>query len=127
MEDPDIRIDKYLWAIRVFKTRTEASDACKTNKVKINDKETKPSREIRPGDVIEIRKGSVHYMYRVIEPIGKRQGAANVHLYAEDITPQDELDKLNAPVETVFLKRDRGTGRPTKKDRRMIDKLMDLY
>ena len=127
MEDQDIRIDKYLWAIRVFKTRTEASDACKTNKVKINDKETKPSREIRPGDVIEIRKGSVHYMYREIEPIGKRQGAANVHLYAEDITPQDELDKLNAPVETVFLKRDRGTGRPTKKDRRMIDKLMDLY
>ncbi len=119
------RVDKYLWAIRVFKTRSDAAEACKTNKVKVNGSEAKPSKEIKTGDIIEARKGSVHYLYEVVSPVDKRQGAANVHMYAKDITPQEELDKLNVPVEMVFMKRDRGTGRPTKKERRLIDKLMD--
>lgn len=127
MADFETRIDKYLWSIRVFKTRSEAAEACKTNKVKVNGSEAKPSRDIKEGDIIEVRKGSIHYMYQVLIPIDKRQGAANVPVYARDITPQEELDKLNAPVETIFLKRDRGTGRPTKKERRLIDKLLEDF
>lgn len=121
----DVRIDKYLWAIRLFKTRSEAAEACRTNKVYINQSAVKSSRTVRPGDIIEVRKGAVHYRYRVIEPVDKRQGAQLVPNYAMNITPQYELDKLTAPNETIFLKRERGTGRPTKKERREIDKLLE--
>ena len=72
-----------------------------------------------------VRKGAVTYTYRVIEPLDKRQGAQLVPKYAENLTPQEELDKLRAPVETFFLKRDRGAGRPTKKDRRQMDALWE--
>jgi len=121
------RIDKFLWSIRVFKTRTEATDACRSGKVSVNGQEVKASKEIKEGDVVSVRKGSVHYQWRVLLPIGNRQGAKNVPQYAEDITPQEELDKLNAPFETIFVKRDRGTGRPTKRERRDIDKLMEGF
>lgn len=117
------RIDKYLWAIRVFKTRSEASDACKGNKVRVNDTVAKPSKDVKPGDMITIRKGAVQYTYRVKAALEKRVGAQLVPEYAENHTPQSELDKLKAPVETFFVKRDRGMGRPTKKDRRDIDGL----
>ena len=92
------RIDKYLWAIRVFKTRTDATDACKGGKVRLNGNDVKPSRTVACGDIINVRKGA---------------------------TPQEELDKLRHPVETFFLKRDPGTGRPTKKDRRQMELLWD--
>jgi ribosome-associated heat shock protein Hsp15 len=123
----NVRIDKYLWAIRVFKTRSEAAEACRTGKVFVNGAQTKSSREIKAGDSIEVRKGAIHYSYTVIEPVDKRQGAKLVDQYAENTTPQSELDKLIAPVETIFLKRERGTGRPTKKERRDIDRLMDGF
>jgi len=119
------RIDKFLWSIRVFKTRTEATDACRSGRVTVNGQEAKASKEIKEGDIISVRKGSVHYQWRVLLPVGNRQGAKNVPQYAEDITPQEELDKLNAPFETIFVRRDRGTGRPTKKERRDLDRLMD--
>lgn len=121
----ETRIDKYLWAIRVFKARTEATEACKGGKVRVNGADVKPSRMIKAGDVISARKGAVTYTYRVIMPVEKRQGAKLVPQYADNITPQSELDKLKAPVETFFLKRDRGTGRPTKKERRQMDSLWD--
>jgi ribosome-associated heat shock protein Hsp15 len=123
----NVRIDKYLWAIRVFKTRSEAAEACRTGKVFVNGAQTKSSREIKAGDSIEVRKGAIHYSYTVIEPVDKRQGAKLVDQYAENTTPQSELDKLIAPVETIFLKRERGSGRPTKKERRDIDRLMDGF
>ena len=123
----NVRIDKYLWAIRVFKTRSEAAEACRTGKVFVNGAQTKSSREIKAGDSIEVRKGAIHYSYTVIEPVEKRQGAKLVDQYAENTTPQSELDKLIAPVETIFLKRERGSGRPTKKERRDIDRLMDGF
>ena len=122
----DVRIDKYLWAIRVFKTRSEAAEACKTNKVHVNGSEAKSSRNVKEGDIILVRKGAIKYQYQVLCPIDKRQGAALVPQYAANITPQEELDKLNAPVETIFLKRERGAGRPTKKERRDIEKLLGL-
>jgi ribosome-associated heat shock protein Hsp15 len=121
----EVRIDKYLWAIRVFKTRTEATDACKGGKIRVNGADIKPSKAVKPGDVIVARKGAVAYIYKVLELIDKRQGAKLVPRYAENQTPEEELAKLRAPVETFFLKRDRGTGRPTKKDRRQMDSLWD--
>jgi Ribosome-associated heat shock protein implicated in the recycling of the 50S subunit (S4 paralog) len=120
----EVRIDKYLWAIRVFKTRSEAAEACKTNKVQVNGTEAKSSRCIKEGDIIGVRKGAIRYQYKVVCPIDKRQGAQLVPQYAENITPQSELDKLTAPNEVIFLKRDRGAGRPTKKERRDIEKLL---
>ena len=118
-----VRLDKYLWAIRIYKTRTNATDACKGGKVRLNGYDVKPSKEVKRGDVIVARKGAVSYTYRVLELVDKRQGAKLVPNYAEDQTPQEELDKLRAPVETFFLKRDRGAGRPTKKDRRQMESL----
>ena len=121
----EVRIDKYLWSIRVYKTRSEATDACKGGKVKVNGSDIKPSKAVRPGDMIVARKGPVTYTYRVIELIDKRQGPKLVPNYAENLTPEEEIAKLRTPVETFFLKRDRGTGRPTKIDRRQIDSLWD--
>ena len=121
----EVRIDKYLWSIRVYKTRSEATDACKGGKVRVNGADIKPSKAVKPGDVIVARKGAVAYTYKVLELIDKRQGAKLVPRYAENQTPEEELAKLRAPVETFFLKRDRGAGRPTKKDRRQMDSLWD--
>ena len=119
----ELRIDKYLWSIRVYKTRTDATDACKGGKVRVNGSDIKPSKGVKVGDMITARKGAVVYTYKVLELIDKRQGAKLVPRYAENLTPQEELDKLRAPVETFFLKRDRGAGRPTKKDRRQMEDL----
>ena len=98
--EAQVRLDKYLWAIRVYKTRTEAADACRSGKVSVNGTESKASRDIKAGDVVSVRKGSVHFQYRVILPVGNRVGAKLVPEFAEDITPQEELDKLNAPGAT---------------------------
>ena len=111
--------------MRIFKTRSDAAEACRTNKVLINDSYTKPSREVKCGDVISVKKLPVTYTYRVVELVSSRQPAKNVPLYCENITPQAELDKLIVPRETIFITRDRGTGRPTKKERREIDTLME--
>ena len=119
----ELRIDKYLWSIRVYKTRTDATDACKGGKVRVNGSDIKPSKGVKVGDMITARKGAVVYTYKVLELIDKRQGAKLVPRYAENLTPQEELDKLRAPIETFFLKRDRGAGRPTKKDRRQMEDL----
>lgn len=91
----------------------------------MNGADTKPSKPVKVGDTIVARKGAVTYTYKVLQLIDKRQGAKLVPNYAENLTPQEELDKLRAPVETFFLKRDRGAGRPTKKDRRQMESLWD--
>lgn len=120
-----VRLDKYLWAIRVYKTRTDATDACKGGKVRLNGLDVKPSKEVKIGDVLTIRKGVATYTYKVLGLVEKRQSAKLVSEFAENQTPQEELDKLRAPVETFFLKRDRGAGRPTKKERRQMDALWE--
>ena len=120
-----VRIDKYLWAIRVFKTRSDATDACNGNKVKLSGVSAKPSKSVRPGDVVEVRKGSALFSYRVLKLTESRMGAALVPDFAEDLTPESERAKLRAPIETVVLRRDRGAGRPTKRDRRQLDELRD--
>lgn len=120
-----IRIDKYLWAIRVFKTRTDATDACKGGKVKIGTVNAKPSRDVQVGEVISVRKGAVTFTYKVLQLVDHRLGAKLVPEFAENLTPESEIEKLRAPVESFFLTRDRGAGRPTKKDRREIEQIWD--
>ena len=121
----DARIDKYLWAIRAFKTRTDATDTCKGGKVKIAGVNAKPSKEVKPGDVLTVKKGSVTYTYKVLQPLERRVGAKLVPEYALNLTPAAELEKLRAPVETFFITRHRGAGRHTKKDRREIEDAWD--
>ena len=123
----DIRLDKYLWAVRIFKTRSDAADAIRQNRVLVNDAYAKPSREVKVGDRISVRRERVNYSYKVLDLVSSRQPAKNVPLYCLNCTPQEELDKLNVPHETIFVFRDRGTGRPTKKERRDIDALMDGF
>lgn len=118
------RIDKYLWAIRVFKTRSEATQACNGGKVKVAGANCKPSRPVKEGEVIEIRKGSAVFSYKVLAALENRVGAALVPDYALNLTPESEMEKLHAPVETFFVKRDRGAGRPTKKERRTLDSIL---
>lgn len=121
----DVRLDKFLWAVRIFKTRSDAAEATRTNKVLINDAYAKPSREVKIGDRISVRRQQVTYTFKVLDLVTSRQPAKNVPLYCLNITPQAELDKLNIPRETIFVSRDPGTGRPTKKDRRDLETLMD--
>jgi ribosome-associated heat shock protein Hsp15 len=118
-----IRIDKWLWAVRVFKTRSIAADYCKKGKVFIDDIPVKPSRLVHLGEIIRIKKPPVEYSYKVCGLISKRVGAALANNHVEDITPENELIKLKSLQESAFFNRERGTGRPTKKDRRDLDKL----
>lgn len=120
-----VRLDKFLWAVRIYKTRTDAADACKGNKVKVSGVSAKPSKEILPGNRIEVRKGAVTYTYEVKSLLSSRVGASLVPEYVTNLTPESELAKLKSPVETFFLKRDKGSGRPTKKERREIDEMTD--
>ncbi len=122
-----VRIDKYLWAIRVYKTRNEATEACKGNKVQVNGVNAKPSREVHAGDMLLVRKGLVQMSFKVLQVAGNRMGASFVPEFAENLTPESELAKLHAPVETFFVRRERGSGRPTKKERRELDALWDEF
>ena len=118
-----IRIDKFLWSVRIYKTRSIATDACSKGKIIINDIKVKPSRTIVKNDIIHISKPPVVFTLRVIEPIQNRVSAKLVENYAEDMTTDEEKAKLDIrqPVGIVF--REKGSGRPTKKERRVIDKL----
>lgn len=121
-----VRIDKWLWAMRIYKTRAIATEACRNNRVSVNGSTIKPSRDVNVGDVIVVKKPPVSYTHKVRELINNRQPAKEVPRYMEDMTPLEELDKLKQRL-TVFVQRDRGTGRPTKKERRDVDQLMDGF
>lgn len=118
-----MRIDKWLWCIRVFKSRTLASEACEGGKVKIEGKSVKPSRNIKIGEVITIQQGYVKRHYKVNGFLDKRIGAPLVKNYAEDITPPEELEKLQTERFVSYQSKFKGVGRPTKKDRRLIDRM----
>lgn len=124
MEEP-VRIDKWLWAVRLYKTRSLATEECKKGRVTIDGMSVKPSRVPKPGDIIKVRKNPVTYSYKVIAITGKRVGAKLVEEFALDITPPEELKILEMRQQTASFERDRGTGRPTKKDRRELDRLQD--
>lgn len=115
------RVDQWLWSVRLYKSRSLATEACKSGKVRIDGQALKPSRLLHGGELLEVRKGMVQHRYRVIRPLEKRVGAALVAAYLEDLTPQEELDKLLPLKSHPVAYRERGTGRPTKKERRDID------
>lgn len=120
MEDSHNRLDKYLWSVRVFKTRALAAEACRKGKVLVNGIQVKASRLIKAGEKIEVKKNPVVYSFLVRDFPRSRVPAKLVTSYIEDLTPASELLKLKLS-ESFFIKRDRGTGRPTKKERRVID------
>jgi len=119
-----VRLDKWLWAVRFYKTRNLAAEACNKGRIIINGIEAKPSRDIKPGDTVFIRKLPVVYTIKVKELTENRLPAKRVPEFIEDLTSPEELEKLKLQ-DTVFLKRDRGEGRPTKKERRLLDKVIN--
>ena len=125
MSDGEARIDKWLWAARIFKTRTIAADACKNGRVTLKGERVKPSRNIKVGDVIDVRKPPLTYTFRVKRAIENRVGAKLVPEIMENITSPDQYELLEMTRISGFVNRARGTGRPTKKDRRMIDDFTD--
>ncbi|MBM3404034.1 MAG: RNA-binding S4 domain-containing protein [Bacteroidetes bacterium] len=123
MLEVKLRIDKWLWAVRIFKTRSLAAEACHTGKVRIDDIEVKASRAVHPGEVITVKAGIIQKTYRVLGLLEKRVSAKLAAGYVEDLTPPEEYKKLELQRDSAFILRDRGAGRPTKKERRIIDKL----
>ncbi|TAL63507.1 MAG: RNA-binding S4 domain-containing protein [Bacteroidetes bacterium] len=124
-DNKPVRIDKFLWSVRIFKTRSIAADACKKGKIFINDIQVKPSRVISKNEIIVVKKPPVIFTYRVTEPIENRVSAKLVDYFIEDLTNEDEKAKLNIKLNGVTGYRDKGSGRPTKKERRLIDKLKE--
>ena len=117
----EARIDKWLWAARIFKTRTIAADACKKGRISINGAQVKPSRMIKPGDVINVKKSPITYSFKVLQAIEKRVGAKLVPEMMENVTTPEQYELLEMSKISGFIDRARGTGRPTKKDRRSLD------
>ena len=121
----EARIDKWLWAARVYKTRTLASDACKNGRITINGALAKPSRTVKVGDQVGVKKSPINYTFRVLQAIEKRVGAKLLPEVFENITPPEQYELLEMNQISGFIDRARGTGRPTKKDRRALDDFAD--
>lgn len=126
MEDPnEIRIDKFLWAARIYKTRSIASEECRKGRILINNVQVKPSRVVAADEIILVRKPPVTYTYRVLEPSANRVSAKLAGKLIEDLTSEEEKMKLDIKQPSLGGYRPRGTGRPTKKERRLIDRLRE--
>lgn len=121
MSDTTARIDKWLWAARIFKTRSIAADACKNGRVTVEGTNVKPSRTVKPGDVVSVKKPPVVYSFKVLKPIEQRVGAKLLAEIYENVTDPKQYEILEMSRISGFVDRARGTGRPTKKDRRAID------
>lgn len=122
-----MRIDKYLWCIRVFKTRNQAATACKKGQVKISDAPIKPSKEVFGNEIIQVRKNQINYQFKVLDLPPNRVGAKLVDLYRKDETPKEQFEKNELLRFAKDYYRKKGTGRPTKKDRRDIEGYQDNY
>jgi len=121
-----VRVDKWLWAVRIFKTRSQATEACKKGHVSIGDLPVKASRMIQAGDIVKVRKPPVTKSLKVLALAEKRMGAKLIVNFVEDITPPEELEILEMQKNMRWSAREKGTGRPTKKDRRELDDFFDL-
>ena len=117
----EARLDKFLWAARIFKTRTIAADACKNGRVMIDGVKQKPSRMVKEGDVIQVRKPPITYSFKILQAIQNRVGAKLVPEIMENVTTPDQYELLEMNRISGFVNRARGTGRPTKKERRELD------
>ncbi|MDD2474816.1 MAG: S4 domain-containing protein [Dysgonamonadaceae bacterium] len=120
-----VRIDKWLWAVRIFKTRTIASEACKKGRILIDNNSVKSSRMIRIGDVVQVKKPPIIYSFKVLDLSQKRMGAKLVTNFMENVTPPEEYEILELNKLSGFIDRQRGSGRPTKKDRRDLEQFTD--
>ena len=127
VEKNTTRIDKWLFAMRIYKTRSLATDSCAGRKVKIEGNTVKASRLVRIGDIIQVRKGAIKYEYKILKIAEKRLGAKMVKDFMQDNTSLEELSKLKTAKIIPTQKREKGKGRPTKKERRIIDKLQKKY
>ena len=121
----EARIDKWLWASRIFKTRTIAAEACKKGRVSINGTQVKPSRMIKPGEVIQVKKPPVTYSFKVLQAIEKRIGAKLVPEILENVTTPEQYQLVEMSGVSGFVIRAKGTGRPTKKDRRSLEEFTE--
>ncbi|WP_373810382.1 RNA-binding S4 domain-containing protein [Porphyromonas loveana] len=121
----EVRIDRWMWATRIFKTRTIATDACKKSRVTVNGQQAKPSRVVRVGDVIQVRKPPVTYSFRILALAQNRMGAKLVKDYLENITPPEEYEILELQRISGFVDRAKGSGRPTKRDRRELEQFSE--
>jgi len=117
----EVRIDKWMWATRLFKTRTIAAEACKKNRITIGGVRAKPSRMIKIGDIIEIRKPPITFSFKVLDLTENRMGAKLVPQYLENVTPPEQYELLEMNKISGFVDRVRGLGRPTKKERRDLE------
>ena len=117
----EARIDKWMWAVRIFKTRTIAAEACKKGRVMLNGAQAKAARMVKPGDVIQVKKPPITYSFKVLQTIEKRVGAKLVAEMMENVTTPDQYELLEMSKISGFVDRARGTGRPTKKERRSLD------
>lgn len=125
MPKTEERIDKWLWAMRVFKTRTLATDACKKGRVSMGGALVKPSRTVKPGDVIDVRKPPVTYTFRVVQLSENRLGARLVPDYLENLTPKSQYDILEMTRISGFVDRRKGLGRPTKREGREMSRFIE--
>lgn len=123
----EVRIDKWLWAVRLFKTRSIAIEACKKGRITIKGITIKPSRTIKVGDIIEVRRPPIIYSFEVLALSERRMGAKLVPEYMKDVTDKSQLEILELSKISGFVDRARGTGRPTKKDRRELEQFTDDY
>ncbi|MDE7468616.1 MAG: RNA-binding S4 domain-containing protein [Muribaculaceae bacterium] len=125
----EVRVDKWLWAMRVFKTRTIATEACKKGRVTVNNdpNPTKPARMVKVGDVVHVRKPPVTYSFKVLAITENRLGAKLVPQYLENVTPQDQYDLLDVVKISGFVDRRKGLGRPTKREGRDLARFTDTY
>ena len=122
-----LRIDKYLWAIRIFKTRTLAAEACKAGRVKLDNQNIKPSHEVKIGEVYQVSKGIERKVLKVTDLLENRTDAKTAINFYNDLTPVEQTQAFKSMFHAPLLKRDRGSGRPTKRDRREIDELKDGF
>lgn len=121
----EARIDKWLWAARIFKTRSIAADACKNGRVTMNNVCVKPSRMVKAGEVVSVKKPPVTYSFRILKTIEQRVGAKLIHEIYENVTDPKQYELLEMSRISGFVDRARGTGRPTKKERRALDAFTD--
>ncbi|MBR1541027.1 MAG: RNA-binding S4 domain-containing protein [Bacteroidaceae bacterium] len=119
------RIDKWLWAVRIFKTRSIAAEACKKGRVTLNGSQAKPAHTVKEGDVVGVKKPPITWSFKVKQAIEKRIGAKLVNEMMENVTTPDQLELLEVSKINGFVNRAKGTGRPTKKERRELDEFTD--
>ena len=119
------RVDKFAWSVRLAKTRSQSAEAVSKGKIRLNDQHTKPSRDVKVGDVIQVIRHTATFSFKIIQLLDRRVGAKLVADYIVDITPDEEREKLKAYTAAQSVYREHGTGKPSKKDRRDMDSFLD--